>query len=1129
MGNGLAASVSQVITEQQLVGSIAARMRRTYGAEFATAFHPHVCAFVKELKQHGITGLLAVKNQALSNDLPTLPRFWLTYVPTSEIRAPLPREDVDFDPDGAYSLYNWELFLHVPMLLAGRLARNQQFAEAIRVLHFIFNPTDSGSDAPPKAKIWFGPAIAAPPAAALEPAPARYWKFLPFKTTPAERLDQMFLALAYDPAASGDPPAVQQAKLKARAALEAQVRDWRAHPFQPHRIARLRPLAYEKTIVMKYVDTLVAWGDQLFRRDTIESINEATQLYVLAANILGKRPARTPARGTIQPETYASLRARGLDAFGNALVALENEFPFSSAPPAGSGGAETLLGIGRTLYFCIPQNDKLLGYWDTIADRLFKIRHCMNIEGVVRELPLFEPPIDPALVVQAAARGVDLSSVLADLSAPLPHYRFTFLLQKALEVCNDVRGLGGALLAALERRDLEALTAIRASQETAVLTMVRAMKAQQYDDAVTQREALNRARDQAVFKYMEYQRRLGNENPQVPAIGATVAAVATGGNSKVLTEGGVKMIAHEKAELDSQRNAADDHEGATFYEIAANLAHYVPKFAIEMAPFGVGTTTEFGGDHIAPALTAKARESQVRSARNAQDASRSGTLGKCVRREEQWAFEGNLAAKEIMHLDKQLASADLRVAIADQDVKVHDAQVENAQRIEEFLQTKFTGVELYGWMQGELSTSFFQAYQVAYDLAKKAERAFRFERGVTSSSFIQFGYWDSLRKGLLAGDRLGVALRQLERAWLDQNRRDYELTKHVSLVRVDPLAFIALRETGLCEVELPEALFDADYPGHYMRRLKSVSISLPCVVGPYTGVSCTVSLLRNRLRLRSAPAEPYLPEADREDDRFATDWAPMQSVATSSGQQDPGIFELNLRDERYLPFEGAGAVSRWRIELARGSNGFDVDTLSDVVLHLRYTARDGGAALRTAALEAEAEAAADVESSPLLRLFSARHELGPAWHRFRHPAADAPEQVLVLDFSRDRFPFQLRGREIAITSVQAILKLRTPEAATRYDGAPSPLVASLGPSPAAAAVSAAFVPRSLLGRLPRAVFAGFGPGAPGSEWVLRLASADIRKLPTPLRDERTVGGEPRDHLKADVIEDIWFLCHYAVD
>ena len=30
----------------------------------------------------------------------------------------------------------------------------------------------------------------------------------------------------------------------------------------------------------------------------------------------------------------------------------------------------------------------------------------MNIEGVVRQLPLFEPPIDPALLVAAGAAGV---------------------------------------------------------------------------------------------------------------------------------------------------------------------------------------------------------------------------------------------------------------------------------------------------------------------------------------------------------------------------------------------------------------------------------------------------------------------------------------------------------------------------------------------------------------------------------------------------------------------------------------------------------------------------------------------------------------------------------------------------
>jgi hypothetical protein len=74
------------------------------------------------------------------------------------------------------------------------------------------------------------------------------------------------------------------------------------------------------------------------------------------------------------------------------------------------------------LYFCIPPNEHLLAYWDTIADRLFKIRHCMNLEGIERELPLYDPPVDPALWVEAVAKGIDISSVFT-IQRVAPHYR----------------------------------------------------------------------------------------------------------------------------------------------------------------------------------------------------------------------------------------------------------------------------------------------------------------------------------------------------------------------------------------------------------------------------------------------------------------------------------------------------------------------------------------------------------------------------------------------------------------------------------------------------------------------------------------------------------------------------------
>ena len=41
-------------------------------------------------------------------------------------------------------------------------------------------------------------------------------------------------------------------------------------------------------------------------RTRSRSINEATQLYVLAANLLGPRPQHIPSRGVVQPKTFAS-------------------------------------------------------------------------------------------------------------------------------------------------------------------------------------------------------------------------------------------------------------------------------------------------------------------------------------------------------------------------------------------------------------------------------------------------------------------------------------------------------------------------------------------------------------------------------------------------------------------------------------------------------------------------------------------------------------------------------------------------------------------------------------------------------------------------------------------------------
>src|SRR5262249_35624810 len=287
----------------------------------------------------------------------------------------------------------------------------------------------------------------------------------------------------------------------------------------------------------------------------------------------------------------------------------------------------------------------------------------------------------------------------------------------------------------------------------------------------------------------------------------------------------------------------------------------------------------------------------------------------------------------------------------------------------------------------------------------------------------------------------------MEKAYLDSNRRRYELVKEISLLRLDPLALLQLKETGACEVVLPEALFDADYPGHYMRRIKSVSVTVPCVVGPYTNVNCTLTLLSSTIRVKpETRAGKYEEDTEGNDPWFLNDFGAVQSIATSHAQNDAGLFELNFRDERYLPFEGAGAVSRWRIGLP---TEYDPP---DVLLKLSFEAWEGGAPLCQAATDALDKLRKNPEQ-PMVRLFSARHEFPNEWYRFLHPPESGTDQVLELQLAPDRFPYIFRGRTVAISRLHVFLDVsdeptesdRTKTYRQVYESSTNPLTLQLAP------------------------------------------------------------------------------------
>jgi Tc toxin complex TcA C-terminal TcB-binding domain len=203
-------------------------------------------------------------------------------------------------------------------------------------------------------------------------------------------------------------------------------------------------------------------------------------------------------------------------------------------------------------------------------------------------------------------------------------------------------------------------------------------------------------------------------------------------------------------------------------------------------------------------------------------------------------------------------------------------------------------------------------------------------------------------------------------AYLHNNTRLLEITSHISLRRLNPLALWNLRTAGRTGAfTVPTWLFDLDFPGHTHRRIKSVSLSVPCVVGPYRGVhgilSCTSESLARR-------------------------------IATSSGQNDAGVFQLDFRDERYLPFEGIDldAGTDWELELPAVLRPFDYDTISDVVLHIQYTAR-----YASAREEAAGQVARALTNEPWLQeLISIRHDFPMESRQLREEGAVRRDVVL---------------------------------------------------------------------------------------------------------------------------------------
>ncbi|WP_273327712.1 hemopexin repeat-containing protein [Vallitalea guaymasensis] len=768
-------------------------------------------------------------------------------------------ETLDFD--SANSSYYWELFFHVPFFLAQTLNTAQLFEEAKKWYEFIFDPTEA---------VW--------------------WKFLPFINASTDDL--------YGIEDDDD---------------QTQIKKYLEDPFDPHAIAALRIIAYEKALVMNYIDNIIDWGDLLFGQYTRESINEARMLYILAYDLLGEKPEALGERvltNDVDYETLTEEATNNEDRY-EFLLDLENTNNLSRNTLLHLFSGGTVNDSLVNPYFFIPENWNFINYWNTVEDRLYKIRHCMNIMGINQPLPLFQPPIDPMALVQAVAGGMSLSQAVAVSDGSTPHYRFSFMINKANELASKVSQFGNDLLATLEKKDSEELSLLQQKQENTILTMTRKIKEDQLQEAIENTKSLEESLKNAEDTIKHY-----NDLINTGFIPAEIAQMS------LMSIGAAFMTTASIAK---------------FVNMGISL---IPKAII-----GTFTYAEVNQDGLLENF-AEATESSGESINMLGEIV--GMKANLERMKEDWRLQLKMAKSEKIQLQHQINGSKLSESIAQTEIDILEEEIRQNDSVNTFMKNKFTNKELYNWMAGKLSTLYFKTYKLAHKMAKSAQKAFQYERGIKESevNYISSMYWDSLRKGLLAGESLGYDLDRMEQAYIESNSRDLEIAKPISLLELDPFALVSLKEKGVCEFNLTESLFDYDFQGHYGRQVKTISVVFDMGEGK-APVNATLTQLSHKTIIEpDVKAVKYMIDPkDVQPTSIRSDWRVNQQIVLSPRgeyEDNNGLFELRYDDERYLPFEGTGAVSRWRLELNGKKGSYNPKNLKDVIVNLKYTAKQGG-------------------------------------------------------------------------------------------------------------------------------------------------------------------------------------------
>lgn len=768
--------------------------------------------------------------------------------------------------------------------------------------------------------------------------------------------------------------------------------DWLHDPLDAYSIALTRPTALTRFVLLAEIGCFLAYADSEFSRDTAESVPRARTLYINAGRLLDAFK-NIPALPELAQQISASRRKACDEGWQEQQYALLLTSPIVSdtvrmvGDHARSNGRMDipLSGLFMSIPpFVTPPNPVLQGLSLHTAVNLYKIRSGCNIAGMTRQLDPYAVSVEVGSGFPVIGGQGELPVPQANAAQPTP-YRYSALIERAKQLVGLATQIENAMLAALEKRDAEYYTLMRARQDLGLAranVQLQDLRVREAQGGVVQAQ-LSQQRSQTQVDY--YQARLDEGTSDLEK--ASLILMGTSAGLQVAAAG-LNFIA---AALPGSVSIGFPSGGSVSY-----------------SPQGSATAAAAGLSSLAGAASTTG--------------SILSTLASYERRKQEWEFQKNVAAQDVLINEQQVTMAQDHVRVVGQDRNIASLQADNASANVEYLANKFTNFALYDWMSQVLEGVYRSILQQATAVAQVASSQLAFERQETPPAIIKTDYWETPagginpsgsngsqdNKGLTGSYRLLQDIYRLDEYAFSTARRKLQLTKTISLARLAPAEFQRMKESGTLQFATPIELFDRDFPGHYLRLINRVRLSVIALIPATESIKATLATA-GVSRVVVGSNDVFRPVTMRRQPEL---------VALTSARDATGMFELqNAQPDMLLPFEGIGVDTTWLFSLPRATNLFDYDTIADVLVTIEYTALHNDTYRAQVLRSLPTSLSAD-------RPFSFRQELPDQWYDLHNPDQTATPMTVRFKTSRADFPPNL-------------LKLKISQVALYFRRAPS--------------------------------------------------------------------------------------------